>query len=65
MESIDLKRGIGRNGLSQSFAFTSVCEAHPDVREASISLAGAMKLPLVVGATGNEVRQHGSLGVIP
>jgi D-tagatose-bisphosphate aldolase class II non-catalytic subunit len=59
METIDFNGGIGRNRAGQSFAFTSVCSAHPDVLEASIRLARVMQLPIVIEATSNQVNQFG------
>lgn len=53
------EKGIDANRQMGSFAFASVCSAHPDVLAASLRLAGQRGVPLIVEATSNQVNQFG------
>jgi D-tagatose-bisphosphate aldolase class II non-catalytic subunit len=55
----DLRQIIARNRAGEAIAIPSVCTAHPDALEASLTLAEALDQPIVVEATSNQVNQHG------
>ena len=55
----DLRRIIARNRAGDAIAIPSVCSAHPDALEASLTLAETLDQPLVVEATSNQVNQDG------
>jgi D-tagatose-1,6-bisphosphate aldolase subunit GatZ/KbaZ len=55
----DLARIIARNRAGEAVAIPSVCTAHPDALEASLTLAETLDQPIVVEATSNQVNQDG------
>ncbi|MFN3282221.1 MAG: class II D-tagatose-bisphosphate aldolase non-catalytic subunit, partial [Tabrizicola sp.] len=55
----DLRRIIARNRSGEVIAIPSVCTAHAQAIEASLTLAEALDRPLVVEATSNQVNQDG------
>ncbi len=55
----DLRRIIARNRAGEAIAIPSVCTAHPDALEASLTLAETLDQPIVVEATSNQVNQDG------
>lgn len=55
----DLRQIIARNRSGEVIAIPSVCTAHPDALEASLTLAEAQDQPIVVEATSNQVNQDG------
>ena len=54
-----LRRIIDRNRAGQAIAIPSVCTAHPEALEASLTLAEALDQPVVIEATSNQVNQDG------
>ncbi|MBN8631407.1 MAG: class II D-tagatose-bisphosphate aldolase, non-catalytic subunit [Rhodobacterales bacterium] len=50
---------IARNRAGEAVAIPSVCTAHPDALEASLTLAETLDQPIVVEATSNQVNQDG------
>lgn len=55
----DLRAIIARNRGGEPIAIPSVCTAHPDAIEASLTLAETLDQPIVVEATSNQVNQDG------
>jgi D-tagatose-bisphosphate aldolase class II non-catalytic subunit len=55
----DLRQIIARNRAEEAIAIPSVCTAHPDALEASLTLAETLDQPIVVEATSNQVNQDG------
>ena len=55
----DLRDIIARNRAGDAVAIPSACTAHPDVLEASLTLAETLDRPIVVEATSNQVNQDG------
>lgn len=55
----DLRQIIAQNRAGEPIAIPSVCTAHPDALEASLTLAQALDQPIVVEATSNQVNQDG------
>ena len=55
----DLRRIIALNRAGEAIAIPSVCTAHPDALEASLTLAEILDQPIVVEATSNQVNQDG------
>jgi D-tagatose-bisphosphate aldolase class II non-catalytic subunit len=55
----DLRQIIARNRAGEAIAIPSVCTAHPDALEASLTLAEDLDQPIVVEATSNQVNQDG------
>lgn len=55
----DLRQIIARNRAGETIAIPSVCTAHPDALEASLTLAETLDQPIVVEATSNQVNQDG------
>lgn len=55
----DLRQIIARNRAGEPIAIPSVCTAHPDALEASLTLAETLGQPIVVEATSNQVNQDG------
>ena len=55
----DLRQIIARNRAGEAIAIPSVCTAHPDALEASLTLAEQLDHPIVVEATSNQVNQDG------
>lgn len=55
----DLRQIIARNRAGEPVAIPSVCTAHPDALEASLTLAEILDQPIVVEATSNQVNQDG------
>ena len=55
----DLRQIIARNRAGEAIAILSVCTAHPDALEASLTLAETLDQPIVVEATSNQVNQDG------
>lgn len=55
----DLRQIITRNRAGETIAIPSVCTAHPDALEASLTLAETLDQPIVVEATSNQVNQDG------
>ena len=55
----DLRQIIARNRAGEAIAIPSVCTAHPDVLEASLTLAETLDQPVVIEATSNQVNQDG------
>ncbi|WP_374431376.1 class II D-tagatose-bisphosphate aldolase non-catalytic subunit [Tabrizicola sp.] len=55
----DLRQIIARNRAGEAIAIPSVCTAHPDALEASLTLAENLDQPVVVEATSNQVNQDG------
>ncbi len=55
----DLRQIIARNRAGEAIAIPSVCTAHPDALEASLTLAETLDQPIVVEATSNQVNQDG------
>lgn len=55
----DLRQIIARNRAGEAIAIPSVCTAHPDALEASLTLAESLDQPIVVEATSNQVNQDG------
>lgn len=55
----DLRQIIARNRSGELVAIPSVCTAHPDAIEASLTLAETLDRPIVVEATSNQVNQDG------
>lgn len=55
----DLRQIIARNRAGDRIALPSVCTAHPDTLEASLTLAETLNQPIVVEATSNQVNQDG------
>ena len=55
----DLRQIVARNRAREAVAIPSVCTAHPDALEASLTLAEALDRPIVVEATSNQVNQDG------
>ncbi|MFN6005591.1 MAG: class II D-tagatose-bisphosphate aldolase non-catalytic subunit [Paracoccaceae bacterium] len=55
----DLRDIIARNRAGDAVAIPSVCTAHPDALEASLTLAETLDQPIVVEATSNQVNQDG------
>lgn len=54
-----LRQIIARNRAGEAIAIPSVCTAHPETLEASLSLAEALDQPVVIEATSNQVNQDG------
>lgn len=54
-----LREIIRRNRAGEVTALPSVCSAHPDVLAASLMLAQAQDVSLIVEATSNQVNQFG------
>ena len=54
-----LRQIIARNRSGQPVAIPSVCTAHPEALEASLTLAETLDQPVVVEATSNQVNQDG------
>jgi len=62
----DLRQIIARNRAGEPIAIPSVCTAHPDALEASLTLAETLDQPIVVEATSNQVNQDGGYtGLMP
>ncbi|MFM7335742.1 MAG: class II D-tagatose-bisphosphate aldolase non-catalytic subunit [Tabrizicola sp.] len=55
----DLRQIIAQNRAGEAIAIPSVCTAHPDALEASLTLAETLDQPIVVEATSNQVNQDG------
>jgi D-tagatose-bisphosphate aldolase class II non-catalytic subunit len=55
----DLRQIIARNRAGEAIAIPSVCTAHPDALDASLTLAETLGQPIVVEATSNQVNQDG------
>ncbi|MDZ4086637.1 MAG: class II D-tagatose-bisphosphate aldolase, non-catalytic subunit [Tabrizicola sp.] len=55
----DLRDIIARNRAGEAIAIPSVCTAHPDALEASLTLAETLDQPILVEATSNQVNQDG------
>lgn len=55
----DLRQIIARNRAGEPVAIPSVCTAHPEALEASLTLAETLDQPIVVEATSNQVNQDG------
>jgi D-tagatose-1,6-bisphosphate aldolase subunit GatZ/KbaZ len=55
----DLRQIIARNRRGEAVAIPSVCTAHADALEASLTLAESLDQPIVVEATSNQVNQDG------
>ncbi|WP_374376311.1 class II D-tagatose-bisphosphate aldolase non-catalytic subunit [Tabrizicola sp.] len=55
----DLRQIIALNRAGEPIAIPSVCAAHPDALEASLTLAETLDQPFVVEATSNQVNQDG------
>jgi D-tagatose-bisphosphate aldolase class II non-catalytic subunit len=55
----DLRDIIARNRAGEAVAIPSVCTAHPEALEASLTLAESLDRPIVVEATSNQVNQDG------
>ncbi|MCU0903000.1 MAG: class II D-tagatose-bisphosphate aldolase, non-catalytic subunit [Tabrizicola sp.] len=55
----DLRQIITRNRAGDAIAIPSVCTAHPEALEASLTLAETLDQPIVVEATSNQVNQDG------
>ena len=55
----DLRDIIACNRAGDAVAIPSVCTAHPDALEASLTLAETLDQPIVVEATSNQVNQDG------
>ncbi|HLQ20248.1 MAG TPA: class II D-tagatose-bisphosphate aldolase, non-catalytic subunit [Tabrizicola sp.] len=55
----DLRQIIALNRAGEPIAIPSVCTAHPDAIEASLTLAETLNQPIVVEATSNQVNQDG------
>jgi D-tagatose-bisphosphate aldolase class II non-catalytic subunit len=55
----DLRAIIARNRAGNAVAIPSVCTAHPEALEASLTLAETLDQPIVVEATSNQVNQDG------
>lgn len=55
----DLRKIIASNRAGEAVAIPSVCTAHPDALEASLTLAETLDQPIVVEATSNQVNQDG------
>lgn len=55
----DLRQIIARSRAGEAIAIPSVCTAHPDALEASLTLAETLDQPIVVEATSNQVNQDG------
>ncbi len=55
----DLRAIIARNRAGEAIAIPSVCTAHPDALEASLTLAETLDQPIVIEATSNQVNQDG------
>jgi D-tagatose-bisphosphate aldolase class II non-catalytic subunit len=55
----DLRQIIARNRAGEPIAIPSVCTAHPDALEASLTLAETLDQAVVVEATSNQVNQDG------
>ncbi|WP_374390855.1 class II D-tagatose-bisphosphate aldolase non-catalytic subunit [Tabrizicola sp.] len=55
----DLRQIIARNRAGEPIAIPSVCTAHPDALEASLTLAETLDQLIVVEATSNQVNQDG------
>lgn len=55
----DLRQIIARNRAGEVLAIPSICTAHPDALEASLTLAETLDQPIVVEATSNQVNQDG------
>lgn len=55
----DLRQIIALNRAGEAIAIPSVCTAHPDAIEASLTLAETLDQPIVVEATSNQVNQDG------
>lgn len=55
----DLRQIIARNRAGEAIAIPSVCTAHPDALEASLTLAESLDQLIVVEATSNQVNQDG------
>ncbi|MGL4237145.1 class II D-tagatose-bisphosphate aldolase non-catalytic subunit [Tabrizicola sp.] len=54
-----LRQIIARNRSGEPVAIPSVCTAHPEALEASLTLAETLNQPIVVEATSNQVNQDG------
>jgi D-tagatose-1,6-bisphosphate aldolase subunit GatZ/KbaZ len=54
-----LRQIIARNRAGEPVAIPSVCTAHPDALEASLTLAETLDEPVVIEATSNQVNQDG------
>jgi D-tagatose-bisphosphate aldolase class II non-catalytic subunit len=54
-----LRQIIARNRAGTPVAIPSVCTAHPQALEASLTLAEALNQPVVIEATSNQVNQDG------
>ena len=54
-----LRQIIARNRSGEPVAIPSVCTAHPEALEASLTLAETLDQPVVVEATSNQVNQDG------
>lgn len=55
----DLRQIIARNRAGEAIAIPSVCTAHAQALEASLTLAETLDQPIVVEATSNQVNQDG------
>lgn len=55
----DLRQIIALNRAGEAIAIPSVCTAHPDALEASLTLAENLDQPVVVEATSNQVNEDG------
>ena len=55
----DLRQIIARNRAGEAVAIPSVCTAHAEALEASLTLAEDLDQPIVVEATSNQVNQDG------
>jgi D-tagatose-1,6-bisphosphate aldolase subunit GatZ/KbaZ len=55
----DLRQIIALNRAGEPIAIPSVCTAHPDALEASLTLAETLDQPIFVEATSNQVNQDG------
>jgi D-tagatose-bisphosphate aldolase class II non-catalytic subunit len=55
----DLRQIIALNRAGRPVAIPSVCTAHPDALEASLTLAETLDQPIVIEATSNQVNQDG------
>lgn len=55
----DLRQIIARNRSGEPTAIPSVCTAHAQALEASLTLAETLDQPIVVEATSNQVNQDG------
>jgi D-tagatose-1,6-bisphosphate aldolase subunit GatZ/KbaZ len=56
---LDLRQIVARNRAGVAIAIPSVCTAHADALEGSLTLAETLDQPIVVEATSNQVNQDG------